>query len=343
MRSILSVIKRRWYIVLCLFLLVGGGIYWRSRSTKPEETVYVGVKQSAIESTLEISGKVDAEKKAVLKFLAGGKLVDMPVSEGQTVKKYQRIASIDAIELQKNLELSLNDYLGTRADFDQGIDDRKDQALTDTLRRIASKQQYTLNKSVLSVELRDIALRNATLLSPIEGVVTRLPVKVVGVQVIATDGFEIVDPNSLFFSGEVDEADIGKVLMGATVRIRLDAYPDETLVGEVYRIGLVAQNSSRSSGSTVYPVMVRFQNPDIFKQRIGMNGTAKILLQEKAQAFVVPIESTIQRDGKNFIRVRSSGSSEAPVEREVILGIEGESDVEVVSGVVAGDEVVVPK
>jgi HlyD family secretion protein len=337
------VLQRKWWFGALLLLIVGGFFVIRARAQPVSASTFEPVERGTIEETIEVPGKVDAERKASLRFLAGGKVVSLPVQEGQNVKKNDRIASIDARDLQKNLSKSLNDYLTNRWTFDQGKDDRKDSALTDALRRVADKTQFSLNNAITDVELKDIALKNATLTSPIDGVVTSLPVKVPGVQVLSTDVFEIVDPSALEFVAEVDEVDIGKVMVGTPVRMVLDAYPDQKLDGTVDRIGLKAQSSSKSSGSTVFPVHIKIQFPDITHFRLGMNGTLTIILQKKDGVLTVPIESTLSHDGKTFVKVRDPKNPTKEIEKEVQLGIEGDTEVEVLSGLSQGDSVAIPK
>lgn len=336
-----SFLKNKWMIVIlvAIFLLVFYAVYKSKSQTKV--IAYAPVKRDMVEQTIEVPGRVDAVIKADLKFLAGGKLVSLPVLEGQTVKKGQRLASIDASDLQKNLESSLRDYSSTRDDFDQGIDDRKDKALSDSLRRAADKLQNSLDKSVLTVELRDIAIKNASLVSPIDGIVTAVPVDTPGVQVLASDVFEVVNPDTLFFNAEVDEADVGLVSQGTPVRISLDAYPNEHVDGVITYIGLKAQNSSKSSGGTIFPVKVLLPNVSITKFRLGMNGTMTIILARKENVLTVPLEATSQTDGKASVKVKSTTNKEGEL-RQIQTGIEGDTSVEVISGLDENDEVVLP-
>ncbi len=342
MKRYFSKVKRYWLIFLIL-LVVGGFLYFRSRATAQKPLTFVAVTRETIESTIEVPGKVDADQKASLKFLAGGKLTYLPVKEGQYVKKYQTIASVDARDLQKNLSKSLNLYMTERLDFEQTKDDRKDLDPNLELRRLAQKSQLALDNSVIDVELRDIAIRNSSLYAPIEGVVTSLPVKVAGVQVMATDIFEIVDPKTLLFDAEVDEIDIGKIKVGTPVRITLDAYPDEEVEGIIDFIGLKADVSSRSSGGTVFPVRVSFSEADAALYRLGMNGTMTIILDRKENVLSIPLEATMEKDGKTYVEVQDPQNPKKSVEKEITTGIESESTIEVLSGLSEGDQVVIPE
>ncbi len=339
--AIPGIVKKRWFIVIVVLLLLGVGLFWRSRQMNGKIVTYVKAQKEDIEQTIDVPGVIDAKVKANLKFLVGGKLVSISVEEGQTIKKGQRIASIDARDLQKNLSKSLNDYLSERLDFEQGKENRQDSAPTNSLSRTAQKEQVALQNTVSDVELRDLALKNATLYSPIAGVVTSLPVDTPGVQVIATDTFEIVDPSSLVFEAEVDEVDIGSIPTGTSVRFVLDAYPDEKIDGSIGWIGLKAKSSSKSSGGTVFPVRVVVPSTDLSKFRLGMNGTMTIILKQKSDVLTIPIEATTVRDGKTYVSVKNPQNEKKPIEKEISVGIENEDKVEVVSGLTIDDEVLI--
>ncbi len=333
-------ISKKWYVFSTLLLLVVGFfIFFRSKNTK-EIYDYETVKMGTVEETIEIPGKIDAQSKASLRFLAGGRLVGIYVQEGQAVKKYQRIASVDAADIQKNLQKSLNDYLTNRWSFEQAKDDRKDQAYDDEVKRLAEQKQFSLENAVTDVELRSIALKNATLFSPISGVVVSMPAQSAGSSVLSTDVFEIVDPSTLHFDAEVDEVDVGKITIGTDVRIVLDAYPQDSITGRVEYIGLKAQGSTKSSGSTIFPLRVSIPSSDVSKYRLGMNGTLTLILKKSSDVVVVPIEATFSKDGTDFVRVRENGKI---TERAVTIGIEGNDAVEILQGLKAGEEIALTK
>lgn len=333
--------KTRWLMVIGILIFVGIGIWYVRSRTQAKTYTYATVTREDIEQTIEVPGKVDSNTKAKLKFLGGGKLTAIGVHEGMYVAKGAMVARIDARDLQKSLESSLLDYSSTRIDFDQGIDDRADADPTTEVRRTAQKLQNTLDKSVVAVELKDIALKNASLYAPIAGIATAVPVDTVGVQVLVSDTFEIVDPNALYFEAEVDEADVGSVVEGSQVRIALDSYPNEPVDGTISTIGLKARSSSKSSGGTIFPIKVFLPNVSIKKFRLGMNGTMTIILAKKESVLTIPLEATTQTDGKITVKVKSTTNPAGEV-KEIQTGIEGISRVEVVAGLSEGDEVVLP-
>ena len=226
------------------------------KSNKKVESAIV--KSGNLEEKLTISGTTDADEKVTLRFQTTGRLAWVGVREGDYVKKYQGIASLDQRELKKDLEKYLNDYLTKRWDFDQvKKDDYKDKVITDTIKRIQDKAQFAMNKSVLDVELQDISIQYANLWTPIEGIVTRATFPYPGVNLTAlnTAEFDIVNPQTVYFSANADQTEVTKLYDGLNGKLILDAYPDKTITGSIKSISFIPKTGETG---TVYAVKFIF-------------------------------------------------------------------------------------
>ncbi|MCX6792189.1 MAG: hypothetical protein NT149_04085, partial [Candidatus Gottesmanbacteria bacterium] len=186
-------------IVIAVFII--GIAVWRSSTNKTAngDIQTATVTRKVFVKSVSSSGKSKANKSAELKFQTSGKLTWVNVAEGDTVTAFQAIAGLDVREVQKNLEKALVDYSNQRNDFDEmqkvtyhGIQN-PDAALNDTAKRILETNQWDLNKAILDVELKHLALEYATLVTPIAGIVAHIDTPVPGVNITpATAVFEIV-------------------------------------------------------------------------------------------------------------------------------------------------------
>jgi HlyD family secretion protein len=347
----LSKIKGIWskhwkLIVILLIILIGGGLILRGRSrSNQEELVFEHPQVRSITKTLEVSGVVDAKERVRLRFMAGGKLTYLGVKEGDVIKKWQTIATIDQATLKKQLDQDLNNYLKERWDWEQTRDDyvENDSGVTEPFtsledNRTVDKAQWDLENSVLNVEIRDIAMANTRLYSPIEGILTTSPTAVAGMQLLATDYFEVVNPDTLVFKAAVDEVDIKDVLEGQSANIELDAYPDDPIYTLVEYI---AYSSSQLGTGTVFVIELPLASIEFaYPIRLGMNGDAQIILEEKDNVLAIPLEATREEDNQVIVDVRTGqGSYEA---RTIEIGLETDDDVEVLSGLTADDEILIP-
>ncbi len=291
------------------------------------------VTEGDLVQSISVTGSIEAQKFVNLSFLTGGKLVYLPIKKGDSVKANSVIATIDQRSAQKNLQNALLSYSQQRNAYDQTNDNNKDKPLTDTLRRILTDNEYDLEKASISVDLMDLAKQQSVLTTPIAGIITRQDVEVAGVNVIATNVFQVTDPNSLDFRMEVDEADIGKVNEGQKIEVNLDSYPDETLNLKISSIDFVTHTTS--TGGDAYYVTAKLTNDNTnYKYRVGMNGNAQIILGEKNNVIIIPL-SSIFDDNKVYVKVNNKYEK-----RTVKLGSQSDTDSEVVSGLNVNEEVV---
>lgn len=322
------------FIGLILIALIIFVVRFNSTRKTNGQITTAKVTQKDLTEEVSSSGKTKAKLEAVLKFQTSGKLAWVGVKEGDNVYAYQAIATLDAAELQKNLDKALRDYSKERNDFDEDkIVTYHDTFITNTVRRILEKNQWDLDKAVMDVELKDIALKNATLITPIAGIVTEIDTPVAGVNITTTSTFKVIDPTSIVFSANVDEVDVGKIILGQTAKVSLDAYSDKTFLGKVSKIAYAAETSS--GGATVFPIEVTFT--DSQNLRVGLNGDVAFELNHVTNVLSVPSDA-IREEGDNKYVVKKTGSVFEKV--TVKTGIAGDDDTEILSGLAVNDEVV---
>lgn len=331
-------IKSHWIIsLLVIALLAGGGWWYFQGKTDAEELTFEQPQRTKITKTLDVSGSIAAKQKARLRFLAGGKVVYIGAQQGDQVKKWQTIATIDKASLQKQQDQLLNKYMQERWDWEQVVDDTKDKSLTPVQQRTKDKDQWDLTNKVIDVEIQSIAIKNTVLSAPFDGILTVSPTAVAGVQLTATDYFEIVNPASLYFNAIVDEADIGQVAPGQSATLVLDAFPDQSYTTQVKDISFT---STVGDNGTAFAVEFPLSGMTLSQQfRLGMNGDISIILDEKEGVLTVPLAATRSRDGKTYVDVKNGDTT---TEREITVGIESDETVEVLSGLSEQDMVLIP-
>ncbi len=96
--------KKRWLIVLIVIIIIGFFAYKQLTVTGAKKNNSYKVKRQTLKEFLSLSGDIDAEEKTTAKFQTSGLLTWVGVKEGDYVKKYQGLASLDRRELEKNLK-----------------------------------------------------------------------------------------------------------------------------------------------------------------------------------------------------------------------------------------------
>jgi len=329
--------KNKLIVIVIAFFLVGGGygIYkTRANGSVKQELDFITVARKDFQESVSASGEVETEKQVDIKFQTSGRLAWVGVKEGERVNKWQALASLDQRELKKRLEKELNDYMNERWDFEQTDDDYEGQVLSDEIKRILDKAQFDLNNKVIDVELADLTLKYATIVSPISGIVTRIKAPIAGVNITpATATITVADPNAVVFKMKVDEADIATVKTGQSVMISFDAYPKQTFLQTIKKVSFESVNNS---GGTAYEVTVDLPDNSDLRFRLGMNGEGEIIIQEEKNVLIVPEDAIVKRNDKYYVFVVENGRLKKTT---VELGLWGDDEVIVSSGLREGDKV----
>jgi RND family efflux transporter MFP subunit len=342
-----SLLKRYWVLItiVCIAAIAGAVLYTRSVSastaTVKKITTY-SVTRKDLKETLTLSGEINAEEKASLRFATSGRLAWVGVKTGDIVKKYQVLASLDQRELKKNLEKKLNTYLSTRWDFEQTKDDKTETAdvgltqdVRDAAKRILDKSQFGLNNSVLDVELQSLTLEYANLWTPIDGVVTNIDTPFAGINITpATAEFAVINPQTIYVSVNADQTEVINLKVGQTAEIVLDSFPEATLSGTISNISFTPKAGETG---TVYEMKVAIPtvNEDM-RYRIGMTADVFFTLKDKPNTLSVPTMSIKEDNGKPYVFRLNKGNKEKTF---IEIGGEYDADTEVRAGLSEGDVV----
>src|SRR5438552_15624844 len=187
-----------------------------------------------------------------------------------------------------------------------------------------SRSQLNQNKAVLT-RTRDI-LSKTTYVSPINGIVSYLPVRlgeyvVPGIQ--NSNGsflMTLSDMSIVTAEVKVDETDIVNVRMGQDADVTIDAVPGKTYHGKVTEIG--SQAVLRSSGLATTQSTTSTQEAKDFKVvvtldsppenlRPGLSTTAKIKTAEKKSVVAIPIQALAVRSRKDLDEAAKGSNSKA--------------------------------
>jgi len=334
-------LKKRWYF-LAIILLVFVLIFTQTQAKKKEVEEKMMVKKQNLKETLTLSGEIDAEEKVSLKFQTSGRLAWVGVKEGDYVKKYQAIASLDKRDLKNRLDKYLNNYLKQRNSFEQTKDDYEETYEFSTgdlhkrAKRILENSQYDLNSAVLDVEYQNLFLEYADLWTPIEGVVTHIDIPKAGVNITPANAvFEIVNPKTLYFSATVEQADVVNLKERMKGKLTLDSFSD---FEDEVKISYISFSPKSGETGTVYEVKLELSDKTKkLPLRLGMTGDVEFLIKEKNKVVALP-SRFIKKDKKgSYVFVKENNKK-----IKKYIEIEGEIDGKIVikSGLNEGEIII---
>lgn len=316
-------------VIVVVLVVLGAFIIYR-RTHRPASYTPYTVTSRDLTDSLELSGKTTASSTATLRFLTGGYVTYLGAKEGDSVKKWQILASLDTRQLQNLLTQKLNLYAIERGTFDQTIDDNDNSVpggdLARELSRLLAKNQYQLDNTVLDVEYQDLSLKLSRLVSPLAGILIHSPASAAPVQVTSADTWVVVDPTSLEFVADVDETDLSRVKVGQKVTLTLDSAPDRPIATVITSI---AFSPKETTTGTTFAVHMSIPKEDMASLRLGLNGTAKVELASKQGVPTLPQSAiTYLPEGAVVYHLEGNKYTTEPI----TPGIEDEGYVELQQG-----------
>ena len=157
-------------------------------------------------------------------------------------------------------------------------------------------------------------------------------------QTVTTSDSLFVLSDRLIVKAFVDETDIGRVKIGQKALIGLDAYPDIRVNGAVQHI---YYESHLQNNVNIYNVdIIPDRIPDVF--RSGMSANIKIIMQEKKGALLLPLSAVQSRNGKTVVFQKKGSTQAAMFYSPVNIGLQDESNIEIVTGLTDSSVVLLP-
>ncbi len=287
------------------------------------------VKKGEIVSEVTATGNVQARTTVKVSADVSAKITDLPVEEGDLVKKGDVLVRLDQTRYQaavgqaeaslasakaaeKRAEASLLEAEQThrrnKEMFEGKLISEETYIQIQTNWEVAkanleSAQYNTKQQKAVLEEVRD-NFAKTTITSPIDGTVVSLNAEVGEIVMIGTMNnagtviMTVADLNTIEVEVEVDETDVARVKVGQEAKLSVDAFPDTTFKGVVVEVGNAAQ-SSGSSTDQVTNFLVKILLTDVVPGiKPGMTATADITTAKQKDILYVPIQAVVMRPEK---------------------------------------------
>jgi HlyD family secretion protein len=234
-------------------------------------------------------------------------------------------------DAEKNYELAVN---------------RQQQAIVNlgVAKAAIAKAEAQVEQSQAALAQTEEDLRNATISSPIDGVVlsrdrevgdavSSILVMGSGATLIMTLG----DLREVYVKGKVDESDIGKVYLGQPARIKVESYKDQNFAGKVTKISPMGVEKDNV---TTFEVRVSISN-ESRRLLATMTANAEIMLEERKGVLAVPEGAIIyKKDRSTEVEIPDTSSENGKRRAPVTTGISNGSKMQIVKGLSEGQQVV---
>ena len=297
---------------------------------------------AAMTQVVEFSGALVAPNSAVVRAKTSGTLMSLSVSEGSRVVAGQSIGRVDTADLSSRMAERQAVLESARAALTQAQRTHANnerlaaQSFISPSALEASQAQLDtaraqVGQAAASLETMRLALRDANVVAPIAGIVSKRHVlpgeKVVAEQPIVG----IVDLRRLELAGTVGTHEVGKLSTGVPVQVRVEGQESAPVAGRIARIAPAAEPGTRSIGVTV-----QLDNPKE-TYRAGQYAMAQVSLTDPRQRLTVPLAAVSSASGQDHVWTIEGG---VLTRRAVTLGRRDErgARVEVLQGIGAGQQ-----
>lgn len=307
-------------------------------------------------AVLTASGYVVAQRQASVSSKGTGVMVYLGVVEGDKVKKGQIIARLDDRDIQAQLDeaksgLQLyqaqlnevqNSYNREKELFSRGLSSQQNLDQTET----------TYNMLLANIEIAkariqeaEVSLENMIIRAPFDGTVLTKNAEVG--EIVAPFGASttsraavvtIADMNSLMIEADVSESNIDRIKTNQDCEIVLDAYPQKSYPGYVFKI---VPTADRSKATVMVKVGFKEYNSRVLPEMsakvsfLSQPIDAKMLSEEK---YLVVQTSAIRQENGSSVVYKVDNDTAVPV--EIKTGRSIGNYTEVISGLEAGDSVI---
>ena len=335
--------KAKWlWIGLAVVVTLGlvGVAVMRGRGAKVTPVQFARVRQENITSRVRAPGKIEPKTQVKVSADVMGKIVQLPVKEGDPVKRGQLMLQLDDTqyragynqaraalatararvrEAEATFKVVDTNFARQRSLFEQKLLSQAewDQASNthESSRVSVATAQEEVARSQAMLDGAADNVRKCRFAAPFDGVVSALNVEK-GENVVTgtmnnpgTEILTVSDLSRMLVRADVDETDIVDMTLGQKAKITVDALPDTFFWGAVAEIGNTAKRSITSTveGQTNFEVKVVF-DVDVPQVRPGMTADVEIETATHNQTLGVPIQAVVVRTERE-LKVKAKGAS----------------------------------
>ena len=318
-------------IALLVIILVAGRLF---NDPNLLHVDYIHPEKRTIIKTITANGRIQPVLEVKISPEVSGEIIDLPVVEGQAVKKgdllcrirpdtymsMQDRATASLNSSNTRVEQAINQLNQSKANYDRAklLHDKKaisdadfEKAQTEYNNAVSevSSSEFSVASARATLKEANENLQKTTIYAPVDARVSRLSVelgeRVVGTaQMAGTELMRLANLNLMEARVEVSEADIVNVSMHDTAIVYVDAYPDTTFRGVVTLIATTANTTTSSDQVTNFEVRILILK-DSYAYLItdtnqtpfkpGMSVSVDIQTQRELNALSVPIEAVTTR------------------------------------------------
>jgi RND family efflux transporter MFP subunit len=347
-RSVLTkAVKSKIVWIVLLALMVVGAWAWYGKKQVKIKVIDLKPGDLRVIVNATTTSTVKSEAEVTLSAQRTGRVVSLPVKEGDIVKAGAIIARLDLTEESVQSESVLLQSKATYEEADKNLkrsQDLFDKGMIAQQDLDAARRTYEVAKSQYQAAVADAGVKQAysVIKAPFTGVIAKKYTEVGELLLPGKQIVQLVDPGLIYVLATIDEVDVGKLRINQTVSISVDAFPGEKFKGSIKRISPIVSGGKLETRTA--DVWIYF-NDKQKKIKPGMSADVEILVTMLQNVLSVPTQAVIERGGKKQVYVAEgstlkSGDSAVVKLKQIQIGETNWSFTQITGGVSEGAYVV---
>lgn len=327
-------------VALAAALLCGGCGGDTQTADQTEPGIAVEVVQAApgqIVNSTVVRGNVAATDDVYVAPKAQGVVRSVNVSVGDYISSGQVICQLDTVDLQTSLALAKSQYDTLNTSYQEAVKNRDRYAALYAEGAVSLAQYEQAETTVKTMNIEGARLQvqqiqdqinNCTVRSTISGQVAEVnvnPGDMAGSGPVA----RVVDINQVKLVANVTESVLASFSQGMEVSVTISAASAEPYTGRVTSMPVAA------NATMTYPVEITIDNPNR-EIMAGMFAEVNVVREQSAAENLIVPKSAVNNDGQVYV---VDGQNVAHL-RDVETGLSDDNNVEILSGLSAGETVV---
>ncbi len=276
-------------ILLIIILIIGKKANWFGQNNDVIAVETQKVTPITLTQKVSATGKIQPELEIKLSSEVSGEIIELPIKEGQMVKKgdllvrinpdiYQSVvkrstASLETVraslqQADANFKEAQESYNRNKILFDKGVISKSDWDKATSTYEVAKASResarYNVQSAMATVTEAQDNLKKTVIYAPTNGTISKLSVelgeRVVGtMQMTGTEIMRVANLGSMEVEVDVNENDIVKVNVGDSVNVEVDAYLKRIFKGTVTNIANTANSTSSVDQVTNFKVKIHIE------------------------------------------------------------------------------------
>lgn len=313
------------------------------------------VEEKTISNEIVFSGKVHANKEVMVSPKISGKIASVKSDVGTKVEKDSVLFVLDKEDVQDqvdqtkkaaeaakaNYEKTKESVANAKANFErtkelfsQGAVSKTEYEQAELAASNASldavKAQYEQTK--LSYEQALDSIKDTSVKAPISGIVSVVNIEEGEMASAAQTAMTIIDMDKVYVEISVTENIINDLHLGQDVVVEMSSAYDKEVIGKIDRLSPAADPTTQ-----LYSVRIYIEN-DEHLIKPGMFAKIKLNTDVRENVIAVKSQSVVQVDNKTVVYVVEDNKA---VEKEVTIGLDTGTYIEIVGGLNKGEDIIV--